>query len=315
MRSILIEGNMMDNISVVIPCYNCDSTIKKCLDSIGHNCEIILVNDCSSDRTEEVILDYIAQSKESNIKYYKNAVNVGAGETRNKGIDLVTGDYILFVDSDDLLRHGAIDKLKKIIKHEQYDCIIYDADIVREKKQKKLKMLYSNKVAQGVIDKKIALVYTRGSTCGKMYKTSIVKKNNIKFGSTKINEDLVFTKIALLNSDRIYYLAESLYIYNQLDTSLMHAVKFDSQSSNIEEISFELILKYADGKFSEELNSIYFMEVFYSKISRMLQSGVKLKECKLAKRKLQGNYQKPDMYFNGYILKYKLAYRFIQCVL
>ena len=91
-------------ISVIVPVYNGEKTIKQCLDSIlaqtYKNYEIVVINDGSIDNTENIVLNYINENKNVAIKYFKQK-NMGVACARNNGIQKATGDYIAFLDSDD----------------------------------------------------------------------------------------------------------------------------------------------------------------------------------------------------------------------
>lgn len=91
----------LDMISVIIPTYNRATTIKRCIDSVLNqtysNIEVIIIDDASTDNTEEIVKSYTNDK----IKYYKFEKNLGACAARNKGIEIAKGDYIAFQDSDD----------------------------------------------------------------------------------------------------------------------------------------------------------------------------------------------------------------------
>ena len=98
---------MMEKISIIIPLYNAENYISKCLDSIINqtykNFEIIIINDKSKDDSWEVLNHYVSENLNINFKIVNNEVNLGLSKTRNKGMDLATGDYIFFMDNDDTL--------------------------------------------------------------------------------------------------------------------------------------------------------------------------------------------------------------------
>ena len=113
------------DISIIVPIYNAENYIKKCIDSLIHQTkqelEFILVNDGSTDHTEEILLEY----KDKRIKYFKNK-NQGIGKTRNFGISKATGKYLMFVDSDDFLEKDACEVLYKKALQEDSDLVICD---------------------------------------------------------------------------------------------------------------------------------------------------------------------------------------------
>ena len=116
----------MHKISVIIPCFNADKYIVRCLDSLTQqtypNLEIICIDDCSTDNTTQTIQDYIATHTGHTIKLLRHQKNGGVSVARNTGLDAATGDYIGFVDADDYIDHDFYAKL--------YHCITKnDADI------------------------------------------------------------------------------------------------------------------------------------------------------------------------------------------
>lgn len=97
-------------VSVIMPTYNCSKYICTAIDSVliqNVPLELIIIDDCSSDNTEQLLLKY---SKYEYIRYYKNENNLGAACSRNRGVKLAKGKYIAFLDSDD---YWAADKLSK----------------------------------------------------------------------------------------------------------------------------------------------------------------------------------------------------------
>ena len=113
-------------VSIIIPCYNAEKTIKRCLESVisqtYKNIEIVIINDGSIDKTDSIIKKYINDNR---IKYY-NRSNHGIGKTRNFGIKEATGEYITFLDSDDYLPNDAIDNLYKLAQKNKLDLVVSD---------------------------------------------------------------------------------------------------------------------------------------------------------------------------------------------
>ena len=107
----------MYKISVIVPVYNTEKYIKKCLDSLVNqtmkNIEIIVVNDGSNDHSEEIIKDYENKYPEM-VKYYKKE-NGGLPSARNYGLEKAKGEYIAFVDSDDYIDKELFSKLDEYI--------------------------------------------------------------------------------------------------------------------------------------------------------------------------------------------------------
>ena len=112
-------------VSVIVPVYNTEKYIKRCIDSIlGQtytNLELILINDGSTENEEEIILDYA--TRDGRVKYVKNEENIGLYKTRIKGVEYSTGEYISFVDSDDYISVDYIRLLVDKIEESNADMI------------------------------------------------------------------------------------------------------------------------------------------------------------------------------------------------
>ena len=110
-------------VSVIIPAYNCEKYIKNTLDSVliqNISLEIIVINDCSQDETENVILSYASEHPE--IHYFKNKTNLGASGSRNRGVSLARGKYVAFLDSDDWWEPEKLKKQLALMK--RTNCVL-----------------------------------------------------------------------------------------------------------------------------------------------------------------------------------------------
>ena len=121
----------MNNFSILIPAYNAEKTIKRCLDSIfcqvDQNDEIIVINDGSKDNTQAVLDEYVDRD---NLKIIYSD-NSGVSVTRQKLIRYATKENILFCDADDFYEAGVLDSLREIIEINDPDVIIFGYKLVR----------------------------------------------------------------------------------------------------------------------------------------------------------------------------------------
>ena len=103
---------MNSKVSVITASYNCakfiEESIKSVLNQTYDNLELIIIDDCSTDNTEEIVNEYI--KKDSRIKFYRLNNNSGAAVARNKGLDEATGRFIAFLDSDDIWDKQKLEK-------------------------------------------------------------------------------------------------------------------------------------------------------------------------------------------------------------
>lgn len=222
--------NNLPKVTIIIPCYNVDKYIKKCIDSVINqtygNIQIILIDDGSLDNTNEVILELI--KNKDNILYIRN-INAGVSNARNTGINNAAGDYIMFLDSDDYISKNMITNMFKLI-------IKYNSDLVRcnikkeyvEENSIKIEKPVYSKVRylvkenfQKTIYKKILSTETMNSACFSLFKTNIIKENNLFFREDIHNgEDAIFFMNYIDKCKSMVYTPTSYYHYVIKNTGL-----------------------------------------------------------------------------------------------
>ena len=210
-----------DKISIIVPCYNVEKYVSKCLDSLINqtykNIEIILVEDCSKDNTFNILNDYI--KKDSRIKLIKNKKNSGLSYSRNVGIKHATGNYLGFIDSDDYVSKEFYEKLIKTIFDEKASIAISDIKVVYENnKTETISKCYSGNEFNliNVVNNGLA-----ASACNKLFKKEIF--DNYLFAEGKINEDIAVVIPAMANVDKIAYAENVYYYYVQRENSIQNS--------------------------------------------------------------------------------------------
>lgn len=269
-------------ISVIVPCYNIESYLPRCIESIlaqtYKNLEVILISDGSTDGTDEVIREY-AKKDSRIIPVFKQ--NSGVSDTRNRGLDMATGDYIGFVDGDDYIEPEMYETLLK-------NAIENDADISHCGYQMVFpsrvdyyyntgkKVIQDNK--KGIRDI-IVGDYVEPSPCIKIYRKNIV--NNLRMPpDIKINEDVIFNFYAFVNSQKSVY--EDLPFYHYIlrigsaATSKINQNKLFDPVRVRKEI-FEYSLKNLDNEIQSVAYSSYLNSII--NLYRVV-SNSKLKEYK-----------------------------------
>lgn len=248
-------------ISVVVPIYNVEKYIDNCLRSIIRqsykNIEIILVDDGSTDQSGIICEKYAKLDNRIKVIHKKNE---GLGLARNSGLELVSGQYVAFIDSDDFIAEDMIDKLVDSILKNNVDTVYcgyyeyYNHNLVLSKP-----CYYSNNIFEGEeITSKILLEMIGTSPKEKndslvsmsvwhaLYSTEIIKQNLIKFPSEReyISEDIVFDILYLKCAKRIMFIEDCLYFYrcNNIN-SLTHKYKKDEflmHKKVVDKLNFEL---------------------------------------------------------------------------
>jgi len=205
-------------LSIVIPAYNEGRTIHLILDKIkavvlseGVEKEIIIVNDCSKDNTEEAILSYQAANSELNIQYRKHEINKGKGAALHTGIQEASGDYIIIQDADLEYDPEEYNLMLKPVLNGFAD-IVYGSRFMGSQPHRILFFWHSigNKVLTFLSNMFTNLNLTDMETCYKLFRADIIK--NIKLQEKRFGfEPEVTAKIARIPKIRIYEVGISYY--------------------------------------------------------------------------------------------------------
>ena len=191
-------------LSVIIPAYNVEKYISECLDSVlvtEKDIEVIIVDDGSKDSTLSICEDY--SKKDSRVKVYSKP-NGGVSSARNYGLEKVSGDYIIFVDSDDYLFEGW-DALMDPLSG---DDIYYYNKSIKGQPDKNMMLRYIS----GVNDENICIA----GPVWKAYKSSFLLGNDLKFKLDLINgEDMLFNLEAILLAESYQIIDFDYYYYRQ----------------------------------------------------------------------------------------------------
>lgn len=262
--------------SIIVPVYNTGKYINKCLETlvkaIDTDCEVILINDGSTDNSEQIIKEFMKTLPE---KYkdkfiYKFKENKGLADTKNVGISMARGEYISVVDSDDYISDDFYTIARRYI-NEGYEIIVYDLYVIFEKNYqidycKKMKIEekneFTNYVARAFRDDKDDFITSilcgamQGSSCNKIIKKSLYSP--YKFPINKEYEDTAVTPFILMDTDKIKYVPYPLYYYLQRAKSIVATNTYITAFYKIcENISNVLNDKKEYEKYNDVINEFF----------------------------------------------------------
>lgn len=221
LSSLKFEENISTSkISIIIPAYNVENYIAKCLFSIikqsFKDFEILIVDDGATDRTNEIIK--IFSKFDNRIKLIEQK-NQGAGTAKNNALNQAIGKYIIFVDSDDVLLPDALKMAYDTISQNKVDVVVFGAEGILE--DKKVNCSYGienvpNEIKNKILTQKEKYISKLPviAMC-KIYDREFLVKNSIYFQTTKTGEDQIFHIKAILLADKIFILDKNLYGYRK----------------------------------------------------------------------------------------------------
>lgn len=229
-------------ISIIVPVYNSEKYLPSCLDSLitqtYKNIEIIVVDDGSTDSSANIINDFAL--KDSRIKKISQK-NEGAFIARNKGIALSTGDYVMFVDSDDWIDINTIDILVNYIKKYNADLIKFNFLLEPSKIKNPVSSLTKNsEIFINSDNKKIVYdmlldSYRFNNLCNEIIRRELCTTCQIN-KHLNMGEDFLLNCYIVTNAKNILMIDEALYHYRENPNSSTHKISYQSTILNIKDI-------------------------------------------------------------------------------
>lgn len=272
---------MNHKISIVVPVYNAEAFVSRAIDNLlGQEVEkeIILVNDGSKDNSLSILRDY--ESRYDCIRVIDQP-NSGVSVARNAGIDAAIGDFLVFVDSDDLLEEGT---LARAISHfaDNIDAVVYSYKHVNCNYEliKAIEYLPTGEYSiQEWASDLGRLIQTHLISCigTKIYRTSILNEHHIRFNTDlSIYEDLIFGFSYLTQTSRLYYINDPLYLYVHLGNGSLFSRNHPDREIAIEE-NLKSIRGFLKSAYGSEDND--YMRVYEAELRRpepKLSMGMKV---------------------------------------
>lgn len=258
----------MPRISVIVPFYNVEGYIEKCLETLVNqtfqDIEIILVNDGSKDRSEEIAKKF-ANRYENKIVYLEKE-NGGLSSARNFGLAHARGEYVAFVDSDDYIEKNMYEKMYNLIIKERSDMV--ECDFYWEYPNKKkidTGKLYNNKNQM--------LENVRVVAWNKLIKKEIIDKHGIEFPNGYQYEDVEFTYKLIPYIQKVSFLKEPMVHYIQRTKSISNSQ--NEKTMQIFDVLEHVINYYKENglykNYEKELEYIYVRYAFCSSLKRIMK--------------------------------------------
>ena len=238
-------------ISIIVPVYNVEQYLNMCVQSILNqtfsNIEIILVNDGSTDRSGVICDKYL---KYENVKVI-HKTNTGVSDTRNCGIDIACGEYIMFVDSDDYLHPKACELLYNKIVKDKSDIVFGRYKKVNFNENQSFNQiniedsLSQIKSIDQVVESILSFEYPEGiNAVAKLFKTTVIKDNRFMIGYP-LGEDQEFIFSILANCNTVSFIDDIIYFYVFREDSAGHKKINMSNERKLHEL-YSYILKKHD---------------------------------------------------------------------
>lgn len=267
-------------VSVIVPVYNSEKWIERCILSIleqtYRDLELLLIDDGSADSSRKIIDGY--SGRDSRVRVVKNT-NHGPGYSRNIGIELAGGEYVVFVDSDDFIKKNYLETLIQAVNGDKLDLVISAYQEVEEIEGKPVIQnmhRLSKKVISSLTGDIEADFYKIrdyvNSPCLKLFRTSILKEFSVRFPEDMISgEDLVFNLRYFNHIRRYRYIPYSGYYYRKNEASITHRVTLERFESMLK--AFHELETYANAN-----NVLWADRIIAEDVYRIVQQYTEMDE-------------------------------------
>lgn len=236
-------------ISIIIPVYNVERYIRECLDSIINQTfsdfEVLLIDDGSPDKSGDICDEYAAKDPRFKVFHKPNG---GVSSARNLGLENAQGEWITFVDADDVLYDDCLEKCYRLAKADNLDLLQFKFDREINKRNPQ------NNITSEVLSS-ADFLNIRHNVCAacSFIKTSIIRDNSIRFNTNiKLAEDQLFILHAIKNSNRIKITNDVLYYYRPNEQSATRTSKVEEM---IKSVSVLITEKQVNPEFAHQLDN------------------------------------------------------------
>jgi glycosyltransferase involved in cell wall biosynthesis len=220
----------MVKFSVIVPIYNVEKYIRKCLETIEaqtfRDFEVICVDDCGSDNSMKIAEEFAQRNP--NFKIVKHEENRGLSAARNTGIKLAQGEFLVFIDSDDYIDTSLLQKVSDAFDTHDVDSVWYNAKICFERTGEQILMLRDRLPFSGEINLNSENI-TRFSdyAWNKVFRASKLKELNMEFAEGLFFEDSEFYFRVFTQIKKVYYIKDPLYYYQSRENSIVTSSEKD----------------------------------------------------------------------------------------
>lgn len=285
-------------VSIIIPVYNSQDYLEQCLESLLRqtfsNFEIVCVNDGSTDGSQEILNKYVEKYNGIIKSVYQE--NAGSGSARNTGIDNSTGEYIVFVDSDDRIREDMIEVLYNIATKEDADLVTCGIERIDEITGKTLTkdMVKVKREVMEVNSRNVdEILFVNPGPCNKMHRRKLF--SDARFYNIPVVDDLMLMIEFMPLVKKISFVPEVMYYYKVRKSSSSNTTEY-STFTQMKKILIEKKSKYVekklDSEYIEYLDKLAFIHVGTSmmyRISYIKNINIR-KELKETKKYLDENF-------------------------
>ena len=251
----------MKQVSVIVPIYNVEAYLAECLDSLVNqhysDMEVLCINDGTKDNSQAIVDAYAAKYPDLFVSYIKE--NGGLGDARNYGAARASGEYLLFMDSDDFLEADSLKKLMDHAKQTDSDLVLFDYVWYINKENASVRRSLPSEFHE--LNAKTSIL-ANPSACAKLIRRESYLKANLSFPTTWY-EDLATTPAYVLGCQSFSYYPQAIYYYRQRENSITNQREYNPRCMEMIDVMDRLSHLLSDEKYHDELEYLYIYQLGY----------------------------------------------------
>lgn len=293
-------------ISVIIPIYNSGELLKRLINNLLQqtydDLEILLINDGSTDNTEQICKEIV--EKDSRFQYFYQ-LNAGVSAARNSGIMKSRGEYIAFLDADDEIDNNYFNELLSVCQ--DTDIAICDVRIedIRGTLISKFTLPKQVLTSDDALNYLLKRQNINSGPCAKLFKKSVIKQ--LRFPELKVYEDILFVMMAFANAHTIGITDNTAYHYYQNEQSAMHNLVQSSLMDIV--VATDEIMKFIIYHKILENQCVYItLSHLYQYVQISINKQKKNVEFLVAARRLYRKYCRQLLFCKSFPIKEKIIY-------
>lgn len=293
----------MTKISIIIPVYNAENYIARCLNSIKKqaykNYEVIIIDDESKDNSWNLLSEYAADNQPINFRIFKNKNNLGLSKTRNRGMDLATGDYIFFMDIDDaLVDNLSLQHFAEATENDP-DMVIGKTRFLQKDEPKESNYHTLKNTKNTYQDNEVVDGFLSGQWAvppwNKLYKSSFLKANQLRFLDNLLHEDELWAFETAIAARKVNFLDFETYNYYSLSNPRSITATMD-----LKNIEHYLIILTKKLEIAQEKDLYQKTELIGNYLKHFANVPILSKVCKTDFFVFKSFYEKINLAFEQY---------------
>lgn len=276
-------------VSIIMPLYNAENFLEETIESIRKQSykdfELICIDDASEDSTISIVENAMLQDKR--IKLYHNDVRSGAAVSRNKGLKYAKGEYIAFLDGDDIFEEDMLERAYNLAKQHMLDVVMYeylhvDSEKIYEKRvisrHESYKRKYCSKPFNILDLSPEDYILLSNSPCNKLFKKEFIDKNGIKFQTLTSSNDVYFVEMSFMFAERIMFLDDERVMLYAREHSTPTRISYDRDPMCTYYASYKVLEEIVKRNKMEEFGNYFYLKCYFILLSGLSKAKTEEKK-------------------------------------